>query len=205
MKSRKSATGTCENETEIRKGNAIVIVTATATEKGKRTETVITTETATGSAIGTETATETANVNENATVIVIVTVTGIANEIATRTETVVLGTTAGTKMAARATTDVTANGTGKVTRHETVVTVTEIDTRHGYQVLDGRIGNDALGRRRKIVAVTTNHETSGSQKMRSASRKCATFLCEIRPTYSDTHPESEVRHGDSFQGPQSTR
>ena len=192
VKSRKSATGTCENETEIRKGNAIVTVTATATaiEKGKKTETVIMTETATGTAIGTETATETANENANATVIVTVTV--IAKGIATRTETAVLGTTVGTKMAARATTDVTANGTGKVTHHETVVTETEIDTRHGYQALDGRIGNDASGRRRKIVAVMTNHETSGSQKMRSELRKCATYLCEIRSIYSNTHPESEV-------------
>jgi hypothetical protein len=164
---RKSATGTRENETEIKikikKG--IAIGTGTETETGKRTETeIMTTATGTGTEIGIET------VNVNATVIV--TVTATATAIARRTETVGLGTTAGTKMVVqRATTDVTANG--KVTRHETVVTEIEIDTRHGYQVLDGMTGNDAPGRRRKIVvAAMTSHGTSGRQKMRSEARKC---------------------------------
>ena len=169
MRSRKSATGTRENESAIRKGIAIETGTAIAAT-GKRTETVITTETATGTATGIEIVTET--VNENATATAIVTVTVIANVIATKTETVVPGTTVGTKMAARAITDVTANGTGIVTRHETAVTEIEIDTRHGDQVLDGRRGNDALGRKRKIVAAMMKHGKNGSQqKLRSEARK----------------------------------
>ena len=210
MRSRKSATGTRENETAIKKGIAIETGTATAAT-GKRTETEIMTETATGTAteteIGIETETETVNVNATATAIVTVTV--IANVIATRTETVVLGTTVDTKMAARATTDVTANGTGKVTRHETAVTEIEIDTRHGEQVLDGRRRDDALGRRRKIVAAMTNHEKNGSQqKPRSEARKC------VRRSEQDSVnlfltltriAESKVRHGGSSQGPKSSR
>ena len=166
-RSRKNATETRENETEIRKRIAIAIGTATetATETGKRTETGIM-NTGTGTATETEeTGIETANANATVIVIVIVTVTASATVIATRTETVVPGTTAGTKRVAhRATMYVTANGTGKVTRHGTVVTEIEIDTRLGDQVLDGRTGNDVLvlERRRKIVVTAmTNHEKSG--------------------------------------------
>src|SRR6266702_62044 len=149
-RSRKSATGTRENENEneIRKGIAI--------------------ETGTGT--GTETRTETRKRTETGIVTVIATV------IATRTETAVPGTTAGMKIVAqRATTDVSANGTGKVTRHETVVTEIEIDTRDGDQVLEGKTGKDVPGRRRKIVAAMTNHERRGRQKLRSEARKCVKF------------------------------
>jgi hypothetical protein len=151
-RSRKSATGTRVNETVIRKG--IVIVTVTATATGKRKETEIMTE----------------NENENATAIVTVTVIG--NVIATRTETVVPGTTAGTKMVDRATMVVTANGTGKATRHETVVTEIEIDTRYGDQILDGMRRNDAQGRRKIVEAAMTNLERSGARK-RGAKRESA--------------------------------
>jgi hypothetical protein len=189
------------NETVIRKG--IVIVTATGT--GKRKETEIMTENATGTATGTEIGTGTANENENATAIVTVTVIG--NVIATRTETVVPGTTAGTKMVDRATMVVTANGTGKATRHETVVTEIEIDTRYGDQILDGMRRNDAQGRRKIVVAVMTNLERSGSQKTRSEARKCVRISkSENLLIYSNTHNvESKVRHGGSFEGPQSSR
>src|SRR6266702_1429485 len=165
-RSRKSATGTRENENEneIRKGIAIETGTGTGTET--RTETRKRTETG----IMTENATETV------IVIVIVTVTVIATVIATRTETAVPGTTAGMKIVAqRATTDVSANGTGKVTRHETVVTEIEIDTRDGDQVLEGKTGKDVPGRRRKSVAAMTNHERRGRQKLRSEARKCVKF------------------------------
>lgn len=168
VRSRKSATGTRVNETVIRKG--IAIETGTVTATGKRKETEIMTENATGTVIGTEIGTGTANENANATAIVTVTVIG--NVIATRTETVVPGTTAGTKMVDRATMDVTANGTGKATRHETVVTEIEIDTRHGDQILDGMRRNDAQGRRKIVEAAMTNLERSGNQKTRSEARKC---------------------------------
>src|SRR6266702_4157870 len=119
---------------------------------------------------------ENENENEIRKGIAIETVTGTATVIATRTETAVPGTTAGMKIVAqRATTDVSANGTGKVTRHETVVTEIEIDTRDGDQVLEGKTGKDVPGRRRKSVAAMTNHERRGRQKLRSEARKCVKF------------------------------
>ena len=164
VRSNKSATGNRENETEIRKRIAIETATGTATETGKRTETEIMTAivnaTVTETVIGIETANETANVNVIATVIV----TGTGN--------VFRGTTGAMTCAAHhATTDVSANGNGKVTRHETAVTAIETDTGHGDQVPDETTRNDVPGGRTKIVVVMTNHETNGRQKMRSGARK----------------------------------
>ncbi len=162
VRSNKSATGNRENETEIRKRIAIETATGTATETGKRTETEIMTAivnaTVTETVIGIETANETVNV--------------IATVIVTGTGNVFRGTTGAMTCAAHhATTDVSANGNGKVTRHETAVTAIETDTGHGDQVPDETTRNDVPGGRTKIVVVMTNHETNGRQKMRSGARK----------------------------------
>jgi hypothetical protein len=107
---RQTGTATRIHVTERRRGietATVTVTTATATGKGKGTGTEIMTVTATGIA--------TAAVN--------------GTENVRRRETVGPGTTT-THDGHRVTTDATVNGIGRVTRHGTVVTETEIGMVH---------------------------------------------------------------------------
>jgi hypothetical protein len=162
-------------------GIATVTVTVNGTRTGTETMivtvivTVIAIETANATERGRGTETETGNARESETATVIVIVIVIAKRI----ETVVPGTTAGTRtthVGHRVTMAVIANAIGRVTRRETVETESVIGTRREDQVRGGMTRNGAVERtERKIELVMTNHGRNESLRLRSEVRRYAVY------------------------------
>jgi hypothetical protein len=194
---RRNATGirVTEKETETgtgtRTGIATVTVTANANANGRERKTGTETMTAivTVTVIATETGTETETGSERESESVTATATVIA--IVKRTETVVPGTTVGmttTHDGHRVTMAAIANGIGRVTRRETVVTEIVTGMRHEEQVRDGRTENGALGEtERKIQVATTSRARSERLRPMSEVRRYAFSI--IMFVFSNTHSQ----------------